>query len=198
MAAILSHAVAGAGIASALRPGARAPGRYWALAVLCAVVPDLDILVVWMGANYLGMFGHRGFMHSISFAAALAALLSYGVFSSSPWGELRFRIWIALFVAGVSHGILDAMMSAGKGVAFLAPFSPARFHLPIRPIRVSPPSSYIFLREGGIRVSGSEIAWIWVPSVLLFIFSFWFWKSRARSHDDLVPEECAPAARPAP
>jgi inner membrane protein len=178
MAAILSHAVAGAGIAAALRPGPRPPARYWILAVACAVAPDLDIVVVWMGANYLGMFGHRGFMHSISFAAALAALLSYGVFSSPRWRELRFRAGIAFFAAGVSHGILDAMMSGGRGVAFFAPFSPGRFHLPIRPIRASPLTSYIFLREGGIRVSGSEIAWIWVPATLLFVLATWFWRRR--------------------
>lgn len=178
MAALLSHAVAGAGIAAALRPRARPPARYWALAVLCAVVPDLDIVVVWMGANYLGMFGHRGFMHSISFAAALAALLSYVAFWSPQWRELRFRAGIAFFAAGVSHGILDAMMSAGRGVAFLAPFSPERFHFPIRPIRASPLNSHIFLREGGIRVSGSEIAWIWLPAALLFVLAAWFWRRR--------------------
>ncbi len=100
MAALLSHAVAGAGIAAALRPSARPPARYWALAVLCAVVPDFDIVVVWMGTNYLGMFGHRGFMHSISFAAALAAVLSYGAFSSPRWRELRFRAGIAFFCRG--------------------------------------------------------------------------------------------------
>jgi inner membrane protein len=193
MAAILSHAVAGAGIAAALRPGRRPPARYWALAIACAVVPDLDILVVWMGANYLGMFGHRGFMHSISFTAALAALLSYEAFSSPQWRNLRLRVGLAFFAAGVFHGILDAMMSAGKGVAFFAPFSRARFHFPIRPIRVSPPSSYIFLREGGIRVSGSEIAWIWAPSVLLFVLSFWLWNRCAQSRGDLVSKESAPA-----
>jgi len=186
VAAVLSHAVAGAGIAAALRPGARPPLRYWALAVLCAVVPDLDILVVWMGANYLGMFGHRGFMHSIFFASVFAALLSVGAFSSPRWREFRVRAGIAFFASGVSHGILDAMMSAGRGVAFFAPFSPARFHLPIRPIRVSPPSSYIFLREGGIRVSGSEIAWIWIPAALFVVLTTWLW--RRRRMRTIIPE----------
>ena len=191
MAAILSHAVAGAGIAAALRPGPRPPARYWVLAVACAVVPDLDILVVWMGANYLGMFGHRGLMHSIAFAAALAALFSYEAFSSPQWREIRVRAGLAFFAAGVFHGVLDAMMSAGKGVAFLAPFSGARFHFPVRPIRVSPPSSDIFLREGGIRVSGSEIAWIWVPSVVLFALSLWLSSRRARSRENHAAEASA-------
>jgi inner membrane protein len=179
MAAILSHVIAGAGIAAALRPHPRPPVRYWLLAIFCAVVPDLDIVLVWMGANYLGMFGHRGFMHSIAFATVLAAILAYEIFRSPPWRDFRFCIWLAFLIAGLSHGILDAMMSAGKGVAFFAPFSPARFHLPVRPIRVSPPSSYIFLREGGIRVSSSEIAWIWVPAVLLAASALWLrWRSK--------------------
>ncbi len=75
MAAILSHAVAGAGIAAGLRPRARVPARYWIFAIFCAVIPDFDILLVWMGTDYRGMWGHRGITHSIAFAAALAAAL---------------------------------------------------------------------------------------------------------------------------
>ena len=198
MAAILSHAVTGAGIAAVFRPGPRVTARYWALAIFCAVVPDFDILAVWLGANYLGMFGHRGFLHSIFFAALLAMILSSDAFWTRPPGVSRSRIAAAFFAAGASHGLLDAMMSAGKGVAFFAPFSRARFHFPIRPIRVSPPSSYIFLREGGIRVSGSELAWIWVPSILLFLLSFAARKQRERALEAPGRPDSAGAAEPAP
>ncbi|MGH9443209.1 MAG: metal-dependent hydrolase [Thermoanaerobaculia bacterium] len=196
IAALLSHAVAGAGIATVLRPQFRPPARYWVLAIVCAVAPDLDILGVWMGANYLGMFGHRGFMHSIFFAGILAVLLSCGAFSSSKWRELRFRAGLAFFVAGAFHGILDALMSAGKGVAFFAPFSRARFHFPIRPIRVSPPSSEFLFREGGIRVSGSELLWIWIPSMLLIAVSYWYWKARARRPGSFAPARSGRASSP--
>ena len=173
MAAILSHAVAGAGIAAGLRPRARLPARYWLFAIFCAVIPDFDILLVWMGTNYRGMWGHRGFTHSIAFAAALAALLAYETFPAVPWKPLRFRLWLSFFLVGLSHGILDALMDVGKGVAFLAPFSARRFHFPIRPIQGSPPGNSILLREGGVKISGSELAWIWVPSILLLVFSLW-------------------------
>jgi inner membrane protein len=189
MAALLSHAVAGAGIAAALRPSPSPPARYWALAIFCAVIPDFDIPLVWMGTNYRGMFGHRGITHSIAFAAALAALLAYEAFPAVPWRDLRFRLGFALFAAGVSHGVLDALMDVGKGVAFFAPFSARRFHFPVRPIHGSPPSDAFLLREGGVKISASELAWIWAPSVLLFALSFWFSKRRARSRAGLVPKD---------
>lgn len=172
MAAILSHAVAGAGIAAALRPQPKPPASYWMLAIVCSVIPDLDVILVWLGTDYRGMFGHRGITHSILFAAAVAALLA---FLSPAWPERtrRFRVWLSFFAAGLSHGVLDALMSEGKGVAFFAPFSSKRFHFPIRPIESSSPGRSIFLREGGVKVSGSEILWIWAPFLLLAAASIW-------------------------
>lgn len=173
MAAILSHAVAGAGVAAALAPRPRLPIRYWALAVFCAVVPDVDILLVWMGTNYRGMWGHRGFTHSLAFAAALAALLAWEAFPTPAFRQIRGRLWLALFAAGLSHGVLDALMDVGKGVAFFAPLSARRFHFPIRPIHGSPPGGSPLLREGGVKISVSELAWIWLPSAILFAMSLW-------------------------
>ncbi len=173
MAAILSHAIAGAAIAAALRPRPRPPARYWLFAIFCAVVPDLDVVLVWLGTDYRGMFGHRGLTHSIAFAAALAGLLSLGMPSEPPGRSLRFRFWVAFFAAGLSHGLLDAMMSGGKGVAFFAPFSSKRFHLPFRPIEASPPGRSLFLREGGVKVSGSEMIWIWAPFLALTAVALW-------------------------
>ncbi len=187
MAAIVSHAVAGVGIAAALSPRQRLPKRYWALAIFCAVIPDFDILLVWMGTDYRGMFGHRGITHSIAFAAALAALFAFEAFPASSWRDLRFRLWLALFAAGVSHGILDALMDVGKGVAFFAPFLARRFHFPVRPIHGSPPGDALLLREGGVKISASELAWIWMPSVILLAIAWWLWRKRGGSSRDAVP-----------
>ena len=47
-------------------------------------------------------------------------------------------LWLSLFMATASHGVLDAMTDGGSGVAFLAPFDDTRYFLPWRPIPVSP------------------------------------------------------------
>ena len=53
------------------------PRRLWVLGVLCAVAPDLDVLAFRFGIPYEHALGHRGFTHSIPFAAALAAPVSF-------------------------------------------------------------------------------------------------------------------------
>jgi inner membrane protein len=179
MAAILSHAVAGAAIAAALRPHPRPPARYWLYAVFCAVVPDIDVLLVWLGTDYRGMFGHRGITHSIAFAALLAALCALEMSGGSSAQRRSLRLWGALFACGLSHALLDGMMSGGKGVAFFAPFTAKRLHLPIRPIDASPPGRSMLLREGGVKVSASEILWIWVPFLLLAAVALWADRRRA-------------------
>ena len=149
-----------------LRPEPKPPARWWAAAIAIAVVPDFDIALVWMGARYRGMWGHRGITHSIAFAAIAAVLLALLLFRDGPRGR-RIRIAAILFAAGLSHGILDASMASGAGVAFLAPFSAARYHSPFRPIRVTPPTGDPWLDPGGIRVTDSEILWIWLPALLV-------------------------------
>ena len=112
------------------------------------------------------MFGHRGITHSVAFAAAAAAACVFFLFRRDP-PRLRARIGAVLLLAGLSHPLLDACMASGLGVALLAPFSAARFHSPFRPILVTPANENRFLDEGGIRVTNSEIAWIWIPSLLV-------------------------------
>lgn len=177
MAAVVSHALAATAIAAALRPEPKPPARYWVAAIAIAVVPDFDIVFVWMGARYRGMFGHRGITHSIAFAAIAAGLLVLSLFRASPRAR-RMRIAGVLFVSGLSHGILDASMASGAGVAFLAPFSAVRYHSPFRPIRVTPATGDPWLDPGGIRVTDSEILWIWLPSLIVM---FMAWRMRAVS-----------------
>ena len=42
--------------------------------VAVSVMPDLDVLAFRYGISYASNFGHRGFSHSLLFAAALALL----------------------------------------------------------------------------------------------------------------------------
>ncbi|HET7451298.1 MAG TPA: metal-dependent hydrolase [Thermoanaerobaculia bacterium] len=187
MAAVVSHALAATAIATVLRPEPKPTARYWAAAMTIAVVPDFDIAFVWMGARYRGMFGHRGITHSIAFAAIAAVLLAFSLFRDGPRVR-RIRIAAVLFAAGLSHGILDASMASGVGVAFLAPFSSARYHLPFRPIRVTPPTGDPWLDPGGIRVTDSEILWIWLPALVVILAA-----SRASRVDGRKPKTRDPA-----
>jgi inner membrane protein len=79
------------------------------------------------------------------------------------------RLWLFLFLATASHGVLDAMTNGGLGVAFFAPFSDARYFFPWRPIVVSPISIRAFFGPRGLQVMWSEIGWIWAPSIVLFL-----------------------------
>jgi len=133
-------------VAIALRP------RHLLAASLLTVLPDIDVVAFPLGIRYGSTFGHRGFTHSIVFAALAAAIATVALRADR-------RTFALFFVCAVSHGILDAMTDGGRGIAFLSPFSNHRYFLPWRPIRVSP--------IGGIDlgVLWSEARWVWLPAI---------------------------------
>jgi len=95
----------------------------------------------------------------------LLALL-VAIVGASSYRLLRstfLRSFCFLFVAGVSHGILDAFTNGGLGVAFLWPWSAQRFFAPIQVIEVSPIGISRFLSPKGIAVLWSEMLWVWLP-----------------------------------
>jgi inner membrane protein len=70
MASAFSHAV------SALSMGTcfyqpQIPKRVWLAGVACSVLPDLDVIGFRLGVRYSDFWGHRGFTHSLVFAALL-------------------------------------------------------------------------------------------------------------------------------
>ena len=77
-------------------------------------------------------------------------------------------LFVFVFLATASHGVLDAMTNGGLGIAFFSPFNNDRYFLPWRPIRVSPISVTRFFSGGGYAVLQSELLWIWTPA---FIFA---------------------------
>ena len=134
------------------------------LAIVSAIIPDLDVLAFRYGIPYEHMFGHRGFTHSIIFAVLWAGLLTL-IFS-----KVKHLIFFSvLFLSTVSHGILDAMTSGGKGVGFFIPYSTERYFFPFREIQVSPIGVGKFFSEWGMRVILSEIKYILVPCVFILI-----------------------------
>jgi inner membrane protein len=158
MASAFTHAAFALALGTAFRhPGP--PARFWVVGVAFAALPDLDGIGFWLGVPYESEFGHRGFSHSLFFAALMA---SVGLLAFRGVAD-RARVWVFLFLATASHGLLDAMTSGGGGVAFFAPFDNERYFFPWRPILVSPMSIRRFFSERGLRVLGTELVWIWIP-----------------------------------
>jgi len=176
MASLFSHGVAALGIGACFyRPGT--PKRIWVMGALCSTIPDLDVIGFRFGIRYGDFWGHRGFTHSLLFAALLASIVMFIGFRRVSPGLTRLPIWIYFFLATTSHGLLDAMTDGGLGVAFLSPFDNHRYFLPWTPIRVSPIGVGRFFTDRGLVVLQSELLWIWVPAGLLAL-SAWLIRRR--------------------
>lgn len=166
MASVVSHAVAALGIGACFYKRG-VPKRVWVAGALCSMVPDLDVIGFHYGIPYGAFWGHRGFTHSLFFAAVVASAAVLLAFRSALPNIGRGALWAYLFLATASHGVLDAMTDGGLGVAFLSPFDNRRYFLPWRPIRVSPIGFARFFTPRGFDILRSEILWIWIPSAVL-------------------------------
>lgn len=185
MASAISHAVAAVGI-SACFYNSRVPKGVWVAGVLCTVVPDIDVIGFRFGVHYGDFWGHRGFTHSLVFAALLAVLLLATVFRKGTPGLSRAALWSYLFLVTASHGVLDAMTDGGLGVAFLSPFDDHRYFFPWTPIRVSPIGVSRFFSARGLLVLQSEFVWIWIPTVILVVVAAVIRRIVARKHKNLA------------
>lgn len=164
MCSILTHPVVPVALSVFLPQGAASPALLFAGAA-CSVIPDLDVIGFSFGIRYSEMLGHRGLTHSIMFAAALGALLSFTLFRHSQGGS--WIIFLFLFLSTLSHTLLDMLTNGGLGVALFAPFSNERYFFPWRPIEVSPIGVSNFFSEWGLRVIFSELRWVWLPSAVV-------------------------------
>jgi inner membrane protein len=169
MPTIFSHALAATAAAQWWR--GRLPARFWTWTVICAMLPDIDVIAFAFGIPYGDMFGHRGFTHSLFFAALVGAFVasrlsrpSHPLHASHLSHQAALFVWFTALTA--SHGILDAMTNGGRGIAFFAPFSDHRYFFPWRPIQVSPIGVGFFSLRG-LRVLASEAGWVWVPSAII-------------------------------
>ena len=133
---------------------------------LCSVIPDLDVVGFEFGIKYGDMLGHRGFTHSIFFAALLAAFITWAFFQKNPGSPLT--IFLFLFLSTLSHPLLDALTNGGLGVGLFAPFTNERYFFPYRPIEVSPIGVGAFFSRRGLNVMLSELKWVWLPSTIFF------------------------------
>lgn len=164
MPSVLGHALAGLTISAAYTQG-RPPRRTWILATACAVAPDLDWFTGFLRLSDGNSLSHRGVSHSLLAAALIAAaamLIGFRHRLRSP------RHWACMLSAAFSHGLLDACTFGGTGVAFLLPFSRARFVCLWQPIFVSPVPLTGRLLDWLLFSLGTEIVWIGIPAGLAF------------------------------
>jgi inner membrane protein len=140
------------------------PDRRLLLAsILLPILPDADALLTpWI--PYAHPFGHRGFTHSLFFAA-LAGAGAAALAVRGKWGHSFLKLAIFFAAITASHGLFDAMTSGGLGVAFFAPFDDTRYFLPWRPIPVSPMSAAGLMTSRGLRVIRWEFALFWLFAI---------------------------------
>ena len=132
--------------------------------IAASVLPDLDVLAFRLGIPYADDFGHRGFSHSLFFAAFVALVAGFAFRALRTTFARAF--WFVL-IATASHGVLDAFTNGGFGVAFLWPWTGARYFAPMQVIEVSPLGIRPFFSAWGLRVLLSELIWVWAPCAIL-------------------------------
>lgn len=161
MPTILTHALVplalGAGIGCR-----RIPPRLIAAGMVAAVLPDLDVIAFQAGVPLGSELSHRGFTHSLCFAAGVA-FIGMSIHARLHAGAST-ALWF-LFAACASHGVLDAFTNGGSGIALLWPFSAQRYFAPVTPIEVSPIGLERFLTARGVAVLWSEMLWVWLPCI---------------------------------
>lgn len=177
MPTIVGHAVFGATLArlrlSGVADGAGA-GRTLALCGAAAMLPDLDVVTFKLGIPYASPWGHRGFSHSLFFAAAAALVLLW--LSHGLWPRLGFSLragFVLLFGVIASHALLDMFTDATHGPALFMPFSPQRFLFDWRPIEGSPITPRFWMTAKGWRVVWTEALYIGLPCLALMLACRW-------------------------
>jgi inner membrane protein len=167
MPSAFTHLLVGAATAQVLPP--EVPRRRLALIFgLACAAPDLDVAAFALGIPYSHLLGHRGFSHSLLFAALLGAYLGALGLGSRNRKHL-LSVLLVGFVAVASHGLLDAATDAGLGIGFFIPFDNHRYFLPFRPIETSSVNPAHFFSQRGWEILKSEIVWVWLPLALLSV-----------------------------
>jgi inner membrane protein len=155
MTTVYTHGVVGLGLARLFARGPM-PWAYWGLAAVLPVVPDLDAFsTVAYGTS---ASGHRGFTHSLLFAAVVGAAVAGATcryFRMSWW-----RLAGLFFIIIASHGLLDALTRGGADIPFFWPL-PGRWGnwgpMPASHIGFELPNPFTQ------RAMRSEMFWVWLP-----------------------------------
>jgi inner membrane protein len=148
---LLTGRLHGGAPCAAARRGAR-PASWKTLLGFAALaaLPDLDVLLVALGAADGGSIGHRGASHSLAMAVLTGALAAL---AARRFGWPTLRTAIAAAAAVGSHTFLDLLGAEGKGLALLWPLSAHRFHSPWRLFPDAPRGMRLLSRYGLTEVA---------------------------------------------
>ncbi len=138
MSSIIGHMLGGA-VAAKTAAGeisTQQRRRFYVLAALVSVLPDLDV-VVFMLLRPLEMTPHRGASHSLLFAALSALLLT--LLCARFFSMTRVRLFACILAAYCSHLVLDYLMGSGPEVPFFWPFSVQGY---LSPLQLVPTAYY--------------------------------------------------------
>ena len=166
MPSAFAHALIGASLSSVL-PRQQRGSWTVALLALLAVAPDLDVIAFRLGIPYEHPLGHRGFSHSLLFAA-IVAVISHPLWRRALGGRATTAA-VLTFLAVASHGIADSFTDAGYGIGLLIPFDNDRYFAPWRPILTSPLSVSAFLSTKGLAILLNEAVWVGSPTFLFLV-----------------------------
>jgi inner membrane protein len=170
---LITHCLVGVAAGMAVSKE-RMSARFWALSVLCSVIPDADVIGFAFKIPYSNAFGHRGFFHSIVFGLLLGFFVVFVFFRKEEFFSRGWWVLAGYFsLLSASHGLLDALTDGGLGVALLAPFDNTRYFFPLTPIEVSPITLKDFFSEWGFGVLMSEFWWVWVPTTVSASYVRW-------------------------
>ena len=167
MPTIFSHAIFASAVGKAYAADPM-PMRFWVLTATCAMLPDVDAIGFAFGVPYDSMLGHRGLTHSIAFSLLIGFVVGMFAFGKRLASVGRVQLVLYFSLVTLSHPLLDALTNGGLGVALFAPFSAERYFFPFRPIEVSPLGMRFFSARG-LEVLGSEIVWVWLPALLIYL-----------------------------
>jgi inner membrane protein len=176
MPTIISHAAIPLALGLGLGPRI-IPRKLLLAGMVCAMLPDADVVAFRVGIAYEEALGHRGVSHSLLFAALVGLLAAW---SARSFKAARVTAFLFIFVATASHGLLDMCTSGGLGVALLWPWTDARFFFPWRPIRVSPLSLQALFTSRGVALAWSELRWIWLPAAVCSVALYYSVRRRNR------------------
>jgi inner membrane protein len=153
---------------------------------LLSMLPDADVVGLFLGVNYGAPWGHRGATHSLVFALMVGAGVAL-VARACRKRVMRVSILATLVVA--SHGVLDTFTNGGLGSALLWPFDDTRYFSPVNPIPVSPIGLQV-LSPRGLYAAAFELL-LFAP---LFAYALWPRVNRRHSVGPDAPRVGEPAA----
>lgn len=167
MASIFGHAFTAVAI-STTYPQKIFSWKFLFLGIMCAILPDIDVISFRLGIPYADFWGHRGFTHSFLFSLILGFSITLFFYTKDTISLKGFGYISFFTLCTAMHGICDAMTNGGLGVAFFLPWDETRYFFPWRPIQVSPIGIRNFI-DRGLLILKNELFWMGIPCLIYIL-----------------------------